>query len=337
VRSERLDRSTGRNSSCVEFPGSVTQPNTKDLGYLFPVRWRKAFIKRHGFLAFSPAGAVFVRVPVAAREANPAAGLFHQCRSDQRLIESFPGSHPRLLRRLDWSGRTGSSTWNGRGRFSCRGRRRRCRCGSGFCRRRGSRRRRRQYGSGDSPGSASCGRHRGSWCRGNNGIFAGCGCAGRGWRFQSRCGGGAGNRRRSGGGRCGCGRDVFQPTQNVRIGGVIAAVQQGEKQRQRKEDAAQPAGDRREDIRCLGAEKILGHAAAERCAEPFVLRSLHEHDQHHEDRNDHIGREENINQDLHGVRGMRRKGWALYNGCAPDARTAMPELDTQKENAASTW
>ncbi|MEI9894559.1 MAG: hypothetical protein WDN28_11895 [Chthoniobacter sp.] len=65
-------------------------------------------------------------------------------------------------------------------------------------------------------------------------------------------------------------------------------VEPGEQQRERKEEGAEIARRRLQDIRSLRAEKIFRHAAAKSRAETFILRALHEHQQNDEQRHEDV-------------------------------------------------
>ena len=62
-------------------------------------------------------------------------------------------------------------------------------------------------------------------------------------------------------------------------------IEDREGKSQEKENRGQPAGEFGEDVGGLGAENILGDAAAKGCAEAFAFWALHQDDQHHEQGN----------------------------------------------------
>ena len=77
-------------------------------------------------------------------------------------------------------------------------------------------------------------------------------------------------------------------------------VEDGEGEHQNKKDTCQPSCDGGEHVRGLGSENILGHATAERRPKSLALRPLHQNDKHHEDRDDRLNYEQEIDQNGHG-------------------------------------
>jgi hypothetical protein len=80
---------------------------------------------------------------------------------------------------------------------------------------------------------------------------------------------------------------------------TLLHVEPGESQREDEEDAAEPTGDRLEHVGRLRTKKVVRHAATECCAEAFVFRPLHEHQQDDQQRDDHVDDQQNINQNRH--------------------------------------
>jgi hypothetical protein len=86
-----------------------------------------------------------------------------------------------------------------------------------------------------------------------------------------------------------------------------------------------------------GAENALGHAAAERRAEPLALRTLHQHKKDDEQRHEHVKREEDINDDGHdegaeyGGKGERCKMEVFV--CQRSIRRAICQNTPRKQNS----
>jgi hypothetical protein len=77
-------------------------------------------------------------------------------------------------------------------------------------------------------------------------------------------------------------------------------VENREDEHQKKEDARQPGRDGGENGGGLRAKDILRHTAAESGTEPLALWSLHQDDKHHEDSNERLDHEQEIDQNGHG-------------------------------------
>lgn len=67
---------------------------------------------------------------------------------------------------------------------------------------------------------------------------------------------------------------------------------------QGKEENSQPDGGLDENLRSLRAPNRFGKPASESRAEAFLLAPLHEHDQAHEQRDDHIKKKQDIDGDV---------------------------------------
>lgn len=76
-------------------------------------------------------------------------------------------------------------------------------------------------------------------------------------------------------------------------------VKDRETKRQHKENSGQPAGKLHEHIRGLRAKYVFGHTATERRAEPFTLRPLHQDHQDHEQCDEHVDREQYVDENVH--------------------------------------
>jgi hypothetical protein len=73
-----------------------------------------------------------------------------------------------------------------------------------------------------------------------------------------------------------------------------SGIEDREKQAGTEENGAEVNCELLENVGCLSPEKVLRHAAAEGCAETFVLRTLHQDDEHHQQSgNDQDARKQN--------------------------------------------
>lgn len=86
-------------------------------------------------------------------------------------------------------------------------------------------------------------------------------------------------------------------------------IKNGEQEGENEEDASEPASEFREDVRRLRAEQILGHAAAKCCAKPFAFRALHQDDEDHEERIDHVKCEQDVDENVHRDREYGEGAW----------------------------
>lgn len=64
--------------------------------------------------------------------------------------------------------------------------------------------------------------------------------------------------------------------------------------RKDKKYAGQPGGCLSQNVCGLRAENILRHTATESRAQALAFRPLHENDQKHQQRDEHVNREDNI-------------------------------------------
>jgi hypothetical protein len=76
-------------------------------------------------------------------------------------------------------------------------------------------------------------------------------------------------------------------------------IENREGKSQEEENRGQPAGNFGEDVGRLGAENILGDAAAKGCAEAFALWALHQDDEHHERGVKDVNAKENVDRQVH--------------------------------------
>jgi hypothetical protein len=75
------------------FFAAVAQPHSQRLRHLFAFSLAQRFIKLDGFFAFAPASPVVMRVPIAARHANPPARFLDEGLAGQRLVGMFLAGH----------------------------------------------------------------------------------------------------------------------------------------------------------------------------------------------------------------------------------------------------
>src|SRR5207253_4193683 len=64
----------------------------------------------------------------------------------------------------------------------------------------------------------------------------------------------------------------------------------------------QPAGEFRQHVGCLRTENILGHAPTKGRAKTLTFRPLHQNNQCHQHRNQHVDSEENGDENIHWER-----------------------------------
>src|SRR5437762_9006085 len=67
----------------------VAQPHAQYLGHFLAFDLTQGVIERQGFLTLTSAGAVVVRIPETASQADAAASFLDQCRSGERLVVVF--------------------------------------------------------------------------------------------------------------------------------------------------------------------------------------------------------------------------------------------------------
>ena len=94
---------------------------------------------------------------------------------------------------------------------------------------------------------------------------------------------------------------------------AFARVKNREREGQQKENSGEPARYLREDIGRLGAEDILRYATTEGRAQALAFRPLHQDDEHHEQRDEEINPEEDIDQNAHWD-GQYRQSRPFVNG-----------------------
>ena len=88
-------------------------------------------------------------------------------------------------------------------------------------------------------------------------------------------------------------------------------VEDGEPESQNEENPREPAGELHQHIRRLRAENVLRHAATESRAKTFALRPLHQDDKDHDQRDEHVNDEQNVNENVHRRAGNMAEGSRL--------------------------
>ena len=93
------------------------------------------------------------------------------------------------------------------------------------------------------------------------------------------------------------------------VTGTTLGVKDTQHKREHEKNSREPAGKFHQHVGRLSAEYILSHAPAERSAKTLALRPLHEDDQGHQQCNQHVDGEENVNKDVHfrGDQYVKRK------------------------------
>ena len=79
----------------------------------------------------------------------------------------------------------------------------------------------------------------------------------------------------------------------------LPRVENREGESQQEKNCRQPSGELGQHVRCLGAEDILGDAAAKGRAESLAFRALHQDDEHHQERDKNVNPLENIDREFH--------------------------------------
>lgn len=83
------------------------------------------------------------------------------------------------------------------------------------------------------------------------------------------------------------------------MAGAHLSVKDAEDKRQNEENSGQPAGKFHQHIGGLSAENILSHTATEGSTEALAFGPLHQDDQRHQQRNQHVDSENNVDQNVH--------------------------------------
>ena len=108
------------------------------------------------------------------------------------------------------------------------------------------------------------------------------------------------------------------------VAGAALRVKDTQHKRQHEENSREPAGEFHQHIGSLSAENILCYAPAESGAETLALRPLHQNDERHQQRNQHVDGEDNVDENVHfrGVQYVRKKAWT-QTGAASDTEWGM--------------
>jgi hypothetical protein len=130
-----------------------------------------------------------------------------------------------------------------------------------------------------------------------------CGCRRRNIRTGTRCRRATG---RTGGWSYrpswGRGRHSHQLTVQTTVAGTASRVKNSQKKGQNEKNPRQPTGEFRQHIGCLRAENILSNPPTKGGAKTLTFRPLHQNDQCHQHRNQHVDSEENVDQNIHWER-----------------------------------
>src|SRR5689334_8974505 len=92
------------------FFAAIAEPDPQDLRDLLALGWAQRFVERERLLACGATGAIVVGAPIAARDADAAAGLLDQGRTGERFADGAFGGHGRSR---EPTARVSSPTWAG--------------------------------------------------------------------------------------------------------------------------------------------------------------------------------------------------------------------------------
>ncbi len=165
-----------------------------------------------------------------------------------------------------------------------------------------------------------------------------CGCRRRNIRTGTRC-------RRAPGqtsgwsdrGSRGCGRHSHQLTVQTTVAGTASRIKNSQNKGQNEKNPGQPTGEFCQHIGRLRAENVLSDPPTKGRAKTLTFRPLHQNDQGHQHRNQHVHSEENVDENIHWERTIsadraackRSTGYAVLR--APNAATR--ELDGFKPSS----
>jgi hypothetical protein len=79
----------------------------------------------------------------------------------------------------------------------------------------------------------------------------------------------------------------------------LPRIENREHERQEEENRGQPAGELGQHVGRLRAENIFGDAATESGSEPFAFRPLHQDHEHHQNGDEDVNPEEDVDQNRH--------------------------------------
>ena len=94
-------------------------------------------------------------------------------------------------------------------------------------------------------------------------------------------------------------------------------IQDRQHECQREKDSRQPGGEFDQDVGGLSAENIFGYAPTECRTKSFALGTLHQDHEDHQQRDQDVDRQQEVNQDLHRGRGIWTKSRRTQPVIAP--------------------
>jgi hypothetical protein len=106
----------------------------------------------------------------------------------------------------------------------------------------------------------------------------------------------------SDGGSWGRGWHSHQLTVQTTVAGTASRVKNSQNKGQNEKNPRQPTGEFRQHIGCLRAENILSNPPTKGGAKTLTFRPLHQNDQCHQHRNQHVDSEENVDENIHWER-----------------------------------
>ena len=83
------------------------------------------------------------------------------------------------------------------------------------------------------------------------------------------------------------------------LAGPASCVKNSQHKGKNKKNSGQPAGEFHQHVGRLRAENILGHSSTKSRTETLTFRALHQNDQRHQHRNQHVDSEENVDENVH--------------------------------------
>lgn len=93
-----------------------------------------------------------------------------------------------------------------------------------------------------------------------------------------------------------------QLTVQVTVAGAASCVENSQNKSQNEKNPGQPTSEFGQYIGCLRAENVLGDTPAKGRAKTLTFRPLHQNDQGHQHRNQHVDSEENVDENIHWER-----------------------------------
>src|SRR5438132_13352962 len=115
------------------------------------------------------------------------------------------------------------------------------------------------------------------------------------------------------------------------VTGAASGVKNSQNKGQNKRNPGQPPGEFCQHIGRLRAENVLSDASAKGRAKTLTFRSLHQNDQRHQHRNQHVDSEENVDENIHWERTISADRASCKTldtlRCPPAPNAATRELD----------